>query len=198
MSDRSVQRGSGRGWRGPERESLRIAVVAGAGEGRTTLSAFDAALFQCGVHNYNLLALSSMIPPAAQVCLRDRYFPPADEHGHRLYVVKAEMRSAQPGTVIAAGLGWLQWGDGRGVFVEHELLCRVQSPAEAEAALKSEIDASLRDLVQTRGVAHGSAQFRTHVVSKMVAERPACALVLAVYQAEGWTSSELAKERGSR
>ena len=198
MIDRSAQRESGRGWRGPDRESLRIAVVAGVGEGRTTLSAFDAALFQCGVHNYNLLALSSVIPPAAQVCPRGRYIPPGDEHGHRLYVVKAEMRSAQPGAVIAAGLGWLQWGDGRGVFVEHELLGRDQSPAEAEAALAAEIAASLHDLAQTRGVSHVAAQSRTHIVSKVVAQRPACALVLAVYQGEGWMGSDLIQERGSR
>jgi arginine decarboxylase len=188
MIDRSEQR----------RSPLHVAVVAGVGEGRTTLSAFDAALFVCGVHNYNLLALSSVIPPAAHVCPRDRYVPAVDEHGHRLYVVKAEMRSAQEGAVIAAGLGWLQWGDGRGVFVEHELISADLAPAEAEAALAAEIDASLRDLAQTRDVAFSAARAHTQVISTVVAGRPASALVLAVYESEAWMGSDLAWIGGRR
>ena len=101
---------------------MNIPLVTGVGVGSTLLSAFDDALLACGVLNYNLIPLSSVIPPASTVVPVPRYTSPADEHGHRLYVVKAEMRSDQAGTQIGAGIGWYQWGDGRGVFVEHETI----------------------------------------------------------------------------
>src|SRR5262245_53159855 len=100
--------------------ALTISVVAGTGVGNTMSSSFDAALRQCGVYDYNLLPLSSVVPPGSEVVLTDRYHTAPEEYGHRLYVVKADQRSDQPGQGIAAGIGWYQWGDGRGVFVEHE------------------------------------------------------------------------------
>ena len=42
-------------------------VFSGIGKGETALSAFDAALKQAGVYNYNLICLSSIIPPGAIV-----------------------------------------------------------------------------------------------------------------------------------
>src|SRR6476620_11161811 len=101
---------------------MQIPLIAGVGVGSTLLSAFDDALRACGVLNYNLIPLSSVIPPASTVVPLARYFANPDEHGHRLYVVKAEMRSEEVGTQIGAGIGWYQWGDDRGVFVEHEAM----------------------------------------------------------------------------
>lgn len=188
MNDRTTQDVDvANGWSRPGNGRLKITVVAGVAEGQTSLSAFDAALWRCGVHNYNLLALSSVIPPASDVVHCDRYQAPVCEHGHKLYAVKAEMRSAAPGVAIAAGLGWLQWGDGRGVFVEHEMLGRGHSCAELEGELSDLILTSLRDLAQVRGVEFVAEQSGSQVVSTRVESRPACALVLAAFRAEGWS-----------
>lgn len=168
---------------------LHIVVSGGIGEGHTPLSAFDAALFQCGVHNYNLIPLSSVIPPGARVAAGARYQGPAHEYGHRLFVVKAEIRAAERGTVIAAGLGWLQWGDGRGVFVEHELRGSGSCPCDLKQTLAGRITESLRDLAQVRGVAFTTEAVCTHIVATRVDSRPACALVVAVYQADGWLNA---------
>jgi arginine decarboxylase len=165
---------------------LRIAVVAGVGQGRTPLSAFDAALARCGVHDYNLLPLSSVIPPGSTVVAGDRIARPAEEFGHKLYVVKAEARSATPGTVVAAGLGWCQWGDGRGVFVEHHLEARGEACAAVEAALSGHLGAALRDLCAVRNVAFEEAGSRSRVAVARVGGQATTALVVAVYQAEGW------------
>ena len=101
---------------------MKIAVVSGIGCGSTELSSFDDALRVCGAMNFNVIPLLSVIPPAAQVLNQSRYCPNGEDYGHRLYVVKAEARSTQPGEIVGAGIGWHQWGDGRGVFVEHETI----------------------------------------------------------------------------
>ena len=46
---------------------LLIRVSHGAGTGPTRMAAFDAALHAAGVADFNLLRLSSVIPPSAVV-----------------------------------------------------------------------------------------------------------------------------------
>jgi arginine decarboxylase len=46
---------------------LIIQVTTGTGEGPTPLAAFDAALLDAGVANYNLICLSSVIPEASVI-----------------------------------------------------------------------------------------------------------------------------------
>jgi arginine decarboxylase len=173
-----------------------IVVTAGVGEGATELSAFDAALWECGVQDYNHIALSSVIPPRSQVVRCPRYDPPDHEYGQRLYVVKADMRSADRGAVIAAGLGWWQWGDGRGVFVEHALRSRNQSAPAVEGELARQITSSLGDLAHRRGVPFVPEHAGMQIVSTMVAAMPACALVLAVFEAAAWARHRIRREGG--
>src|SRR5262245_36782131 len=98
--------------------ALRIAIGVGVGEGPTPLAAFDAALVDAGVANYNLIGLSSVIPPAATL-VRERHVAPAADYGRRLYVVMSQMREGRPGHVAHAGIGWIQDpASGRGLFVE--------------------------------------------------------------------------------
>ena len=99
---------------------MQIVVSHGTGEGPTPLAAFDKALLGAGVENYNLIRLSSVIPPGVTIA-RNRFVSDPDEYGRRLYVVMAEQRAVEPGRGAYAGLGWLQEpGDGRGLFVECE------------------------------------------------------------------------------
>jgi len=46
---------------------LDITVRTGSGTARTPLAAFDAALLSAGVANFNLVTLSSVIPPHSRV-----------------------------------------------------------------------------------------------------------------------------------
>jgi arginine decarboxylase len=162
---------------------MQIPVVAGVGRGRTALSAFDAALCDCGVLNYNLIRLSSVIPPGTTVFELERACAPPQEHGDRLYVVMAEQRSAEPRRAIAAGIGWFQWQGGRGVFVEHE--AAGASTVEVEATVLDQIYASLRDLCETRRIDFDGLRVGWRLASTEVGEAPA-AVVLAVYRAERW------------
>ena len=180
------------------RQTLRISIVSGIGSGQTSLSAFDDALWRCGAHNYNLIPLSSVIPPASEIALMEQHASPIDEFGYKLYVVKAEMRSTTPGAVIGAGIGWYQWGDGQGVFVEHELDSPFGPCGTVKAELLDQITSSLRDLAFRRGVEFVEERIGSRIEVTQVGVRPACALVLAIYESEGWCHQRSDNGHGDR
>lgn len=156
---------------------LRIAVARGVGRGPTELAAFDAALHAAGVANFNLIALSSVIPPASVVDVVDRPIHPPGEWGDRLYVVLAERRTSTPGDVAAAAIGWVtEPASGRGLFVEHD----GASLTEVEADARASLDA----LADVRGGGFGPPT----VVGTDVRcdDAPVCALVVAVYGSVPW------------
>lgn len=95
---------------------MEIEIVWGTGEGGTALGAFDAALADAGIHNYNHVQLSSVIPADATLTetgTHDRRWPV----GTIVASVLAATESTVPGETIAAGLGWCEADEG-GVFFE--------------------------------------------------------------------------------
>lgn len=164
----------------PRRDGVDITIRAASGTGRTTLSAFDHALLGAGVANFNLLLLSSVIPPASTVQVLDGRSAPLDgTHGDRLYCVLAAGYAVERGQEVWAGLGWVvDEESGRGLFVEHT--------APTEDALHRIIDDSLTDLVANRGGGYGPVQ--RHTASASYDDGPGCALVVAAYEVAGWTS----------
>ncbi len=163
---------------------MDIQVICGVGSGRTTLSAFDAALKDAGVYNYNLITLSSIIPPGSIVSKMKRYNSPHAEYGHKLYVIKAEIRSEEAGKFIAAGLGWYQIEDGRGMFVEHEIKGETRLAVESE--IESRISRSLKDLCRFRHIKFDPQKAKSATSITQIKDHPTSVLVLAVYQSEGW------------
>lgn len=161
---------------------MEIQVVSGIGTGPTTLSAFDSALNHAGVANYNLIRLSSVIPPNSKIVPKDE---PATnlpgQWGDKLYVVMAEQRADSPNTEAWAGIGWVQDKEtGRGLFVEHEGL--------SEKTVRDDITQSLTALMATRNVDFGEIQMK--VVGRTCKHEPVCALVIAAYDAKGWERGE--------
>jgi len=160
------------------RKGLLIGIVYGTGEGGTQKSAFDDALSACGIHNYNILCLSSVIPEGSHVALvengqRITHFY---EWGHKLYVVMAKAEEARIGKYTVAGLGWTQNEDGRGIFVEHT--------GESEKEVKDNIKISLDEMTKRRGEIFGEIKFK--IVSIKCFEMPVCAIVAAVYESKDW------------
>ena len=160
------------------RSQLPIRLARSAGTGPTALAAFDAALRHAGVANFNLVRLSSVIPPASTVAVLDGPAAPEGEWGDKLFVVYAEWRAEEPGAEAWAGVGWLQDPvSGRGVFVEHE--------GPDEAGVRRDIAASLEALRAGRPEVRFGPQHA--VVQGAVCDiDPVCALVIAVYEAETW------------
>jgi arginine decarboxylase len=166
---------------------VEIQLVSGVGRARTLLSSFDAALGICGVLNYNLIPLSSVVPPRSTLVEVDRFVPSTDEdrHGDRLCVVKADARADEPGRAVGAAIGWYRWGDDRGVFVEHEVVGYSRSGVDTE--LRCRVHESLEDLCQFRDVPFAPNRVGLRLVSADVDGTPTTALVLAVYRAEAWS-----------
>ena len=162
---------------------MKIHLTTGTGHGPTTLAAFDSALNSAGIANYNLIKLSSVIPPATELILHDDTIPEntlPGEWGDRLYVVMAERRQDAPNAEAWAGIGWVQdEATGKGLFVEHE--------GESEQHVRRDIEASLKTLMKTRGIDFGEIQM--HVIGAVCVDEPVCAMAVAVYQASDWKNA---------
>jgi len=155
---------------------MRITVTCGTGEGPTPLAAFDQALLNAGVANYNLIYLSSIIPAGSAIECR-QYVTPPEEYGYRLYVVMARHDAQTAGESACAGLGWTQEAEtGRGLFVELH--------GSDRRAVEEEIHATLTAMISTRSLDYGPIQYE--IAGKVCAGQPVCAVVLAVYKSEGW------------
>lgn len=155
---------------------MRIKIVSAVGRAPTGLAAFDAALRNAGVENYNLIALSSVIPTGA-VLERAPFATSAGEYGHRLYVVIARHETTQVGKEVWAGLGWTQeWESGRGLFVELH--------GSSKRDVENAIEITLESMKQARPYEYGKNE--TEIVGITCETDPVCALAIAVYSSEGW------------
>lgn len=153
-----------------------IALATGLGEGPTPLAAFDAALRDAGVANYNLLCLTSVIPPGS-VIERRKWVTPPEDWGRRLYCVLSHMRENRPGRDAHAGIGWVRHAaSGAGLFVELHDAHR----GRLDAGLR----ASLAAMQAGRDIDLGDVH--TEIASITCRTRPVCALVIAVYAAAPW------------
>jgi arginine decarboxylase len=153
-----------------------IVIAHGVGRGPTALAAFDSALLDAGVANYNLICLSSVIPPGSRI-ERRRWSTPPQDWGRRLYCVVSQTREERPGHSVHAGIGWVQDPEcGQGLFVElHD---------DDEERLDRDLRATLDSMQRQRGRAPGPVQ--TEISSARCEDGPVCALVIAVYAAAAW------------
>lgn len=149
-----------------------IKLVKAKGVGNTPLGAFDNALFNCGIHNHNLIYLSSVIPSGQQVEIVDR-FKDSKRWGSKLYIVMAHEESD---TMAQASIGWLfDKESGNGLFVEHT----------GKHSIKDNL-LTLDDLAKTRGIKNYDKKTCGINVVKSVNEEYVCAMVVAVFEEEDW------------
>lgn len=157
---------------------MKIQIASAVGTGPTRLAAFDDALIKTGTANYNLIRLSSVIPPGSEIeVCRGKIKKQPGEWGDRLYVVMAEERIHTPNTEAWSGIGWVQdKKTGKGLLVEHE--------GFSEATVKQDIKDSLKALMRGRNVDFG--KINMEVVGGVCHAEAISALTIAVFQAEGW------------
>ena len=171
---------------------LRLPVLGATATARTGLAAFHRALVAVGLGRYNLVRLSSVIPPGTTVgvgrseqgpALPARWRGPRPDdlvdgdHGDRLYCVYAEHGTDVPGEEVWAGVGWTQRVDGRGgYFVEHH-------GATAESVAE-QIRSSLEDMTVDEVAAFSPPEWVLE--GTVCASTPVCALVVVPYAVVGW------------
>lgn len=160
------------------RTGLTIRVSAGTGTGRTRLSAFDAALRDAGVADFNLIRLSSVIPPDSDVVEVEGSHQLQGGHGDALYCVYADAYASTPGEQAWAGVAWSSRVDGSraGLFVEHE--------GSSELTVSRDLEHSLSDLSAGRGGLYEPAGCL--MTSATCVDHPVAAVVIATYRRSSW------------
>lgn len=152
-----------------------VKVTFGNGEGTTGISAFDKALWNAGIANYNLIKLSSVIP-------RDSIVVPQKvnwnnmEIGYKLYCILSEYRETVLGKEAWAGLGWTQADDGSGLFVEGK--------GNSKKMVIKSIKDSIDFMVKYRNQKYGNVEFK--VIGIRCKGNPVSSLVCAVLKREKW------------
>lgn len=159
---------------------MDITIVTGVGTGPTNLAAFDTALIDAGVHNHNLIYLSSVIPPSSHIEYSStaKFISVSDDFGKRMYVVCSQQRTEIIGQTAVASIGWVQNPvTGRGLFVEiHGYSKRI---------VESDVHSTLATMVGNRGQEVYS-EVKKLTASIRCEHDPVCALVVAVYKVEDW------------
>jgi len=156
---------------------MEIVVTWGVGEGKTEIAAFDNALWDAGIANYNLIKLSSVIPKDSKVVVR-KMDANQKEHGHKLYVVLAEAYERRKGKKAVAGLGWVTSDhvEGKGIFVE--------KGGSSKEEVRRYIEDTIKSMRSYRPEEHGKISMK--FAEKTCEGGVACAVVVAVYRSEGW------------
>ncbi len=140
-------------------------LTAGADEGGSELNALDNALLKAGIGNLNLLPVSSILPPKAQIT----YEVPFIEKGTLVPVVLAKIISGKEGEKIAAAIA-IGVGEDFGVIMEHTGKGGKEE-IEGEARIKVEEAFRVRDM-EFKGLHTISVE---HTVKKL-----GCAIAAAI------------------
>ena len=157
---------------------LTIRVSRGVGAGLTRLAAFDAALHAAGVAGYNIVQLSSVIPPQAVVHQVTPDQQVKGSPGDVAYCVYAAAYASMPGEQAWAGLAWAihEDGSGTGIFVEHT--------AASETVLLRDLNATIDTMSLTRG--HRYRVAGQILSTAICVDHPVCAVAIAAYGTAGW------------
>ncbi|NMB44995.1 MAG: arginine decarboxylase, pyruvoyl-dependent [Firmicutes bacterium] len=130
----------------------RFALCAGAAEGSSRLNAFDNALLEAEIGNFNLLKVTSILPPGAEY-VETLEVPP----GSLMPIAYGSIVGDQAGELIAAAVGVGLSEDTFGVIMEYSGKC---SRLEAEEMVEEMVREAFRTRemqlvkVMLKGVEH--------------------------------------------
>jgi len=128
----------------------KVVLTTGTGKGESELAAFDNALHTAGIHNANIIQVSSLIPPGAELAVE----PDRDELEQQISIgglhpmVVADVSAAatyhDSGQTLTAAIGAGELDAGYGVNVEaHDI------GADTDA-IREECREMLVELAETR------------------------------------------------
>lgn len=154
----------------------RVILTAGKGIGSTPLTAFDAALLDAGIGDFNLVQVSSIVPADAQVCCLEgdagRYLSSLIR-GTLVPVVYGTMASSYIGQTVSSAIavGLPRDRTKTGVIFEAGLIGYCEAAEE-----------SARQMAQEALRARGVREFEIKMVSSelTIAEKTGCVVSVAV------------------
>lgn len=154
---------------------MTIHIVKGTGTGSTELSAFDSALIDAGIANYNLIYLSSIIPHDSDIKFG---FSSNDnkDFGHKAYVVISKNVSSVKNTEIWSGLGWVQDEEKKDLFVEHVGF----SKNEVTHLITDSLNHMKQNRTDNFKIIHSES------IGIKCVNQPVCCLVVAIYKIKPW------------
>jgi len=158
----------------------KVFFVKGVGRHRDELHSFELALRDAGIERFNLVPVSSILPPGCEIV------PPEEglkelKPGQIVFCVMARTGSEEPGRRVAAAMGCAQPLDpeGYGYLAEHEAFGE-----SAEEASRYAEDLAVAMLASALGVpddkAHRERMRTLSVAQSAVVEAGGFTTVLAV------------------
>lgn len=143
-----------------------VSIVAGSGEGRTELTAFDHALIDAGIANLNFLRVTSILPAGVAVVPVQRIIP-----GTLTPCVYARITSHTPGERIAAAVAMGLAREHFGVIMEFS---HRGTGENAEVIVRGMVE----EAMATRGL---STDEILVAVKDHVVQRVGCAVAAVVF-----------------
>lgn len=164
--------------------TIRLSAVSGCGP--TELAAFDSALRAAGLADFNLVRLSSVIPPGSRLVLD----PPGAQirglHGDLLFCVYAAGYASTPGESVWAGLAWALRTDGSGSGL------LVEQAGRDQDLVTHNLRQTVGSMMTGRGVGPDAPSYvwgDTLLSSAECRTDPVCALVIATYGIWPWPAA---------
>ena len=82
----------------------KVFFTKGVGKHKDQLQSFDAALHDAGIEKFNLVSVSSILPPGCKIVPKDEGLKLL-QPGQIIYVVIARLATNEPNRLIAASIG---------------------------------------------------------------------------------------------
>ncbi len=112
----------------------KVLFVAGAGQHRDELHSFELALRDAGIERFNLVPVSSILPPSCEIVSPEEGLQEL-QPGQVVFCVMARVGSEEPGRRITAAMGCAAPvnSNGYGYLAEHEAVGESAEEASAYA-----------------------------------------------------------------
>ncbi|MFH1409408.1 MAG: pyruvoyl-dependent arginine decarboxylase [Nanoarchaeota archaeon] len=130
-------------------------LCGGVGKGKTKLSSYDSALYSCGIGDFNLIRVSSIIPPGAAMLAE---LPSGIRPGSLVHIVDACNYGDQVHKLLASYIGIAVPEDRRlpGVIMEY-------STSSSSHQCREIVQGGLQEAMERRGIAKFTVTFRESI-----------------------------------
>lgn len=151
----------------------KVILTKGAGKGKTKLNAFDNALLEAGIGNFNLVSISSILPPKTKIFYlsekNQRILPPL---GSILPAVLAVNFGKKPGKYLAA----LGIGIPKNFEKENGIIVEFEGKDISIQKVKKECEKMLKEAFEKRNLKIEKMEF---LISEIKTKNEFCCAIVA-------------------